>query len=323
MANILLLERRSDTRAAITAQIVAQDGWSVFAAQSLEEALTLLRSGPIDLVVADLGAMVGTELIAEASPVPVVVTSARDQMDGLIDALEAGAANYIPGHLIPDRLVRAIQAALSSALTTSKRTKLLGLMKFSQSSFSIPTDLAMLSVAADRMQASLELFGLCEDSETMHVRIALDEALANAFYHGNLGVSSDLKEGASGDFEQLAQERLRQRPYCDRRIEIEEHLTRNEARFVIRDEGTGFDISCLADPTDGDHLTRCSGRGILMMRYFLDEVRYNETGNEVTLIKRAAAPPSEEIGGEAPCMLDADVGSMRAVDRELEFAGCC
>ncbi len=294
MANILLLERRSAMRKALIAQIAAQDGWFVFSARSAEEATSLTQSGPIDLVLCDL-CSVGdrcADFIAEASPLPVIVTSERDELDGLIDALEAGAANYIPSHLREARLIGAIRAALSSALETSKRTRLLGGMEYSHSRFSIPTDLSMLAAAADRLQASLEMFGLCDDSQTMHVRIALDEALANAFYHGNLGVSSDLKETGVGDFEQLARHRLQESPYCDRRITIEEHLTREQARFVICDEGKGFDVGQLPDPTDHSRLTLSSGRGIAMMRHFLDEIHFNETGNEVTLVKRCTVKPT-------------------------------
>ncbi len=294
MANILLLERRSAMRKALIAQIAAQEGWFVFSARSAEEAASLTQSGPIDLVLCDLSSVGDrcAEFIAEASPLPVIVTSERDELDGLIDALEAGAANYIPGHLREARLIGAIKAALSSALETSKRTRLLGGMEYSHCRFSIPTDLSMLAAAADRLQASLEMFGLCDDHQTMYVRIALDEALANAFYHGNLGVSSDLKETGVGDFEQLVQLRLQQSPYCDRRITIEEHLTREQARFVIRDEGQGFNLEEVPDPTDHSRLTRSSGRGIAMMRHFLDEVHFNETGNEVTLVKRCTAKPA-------------------------------
>ncbi len=316
MANILLLERRSATRKALITQIAAQDGWFVFSARSAEEARSLTQSGPIDLILSDLCSMGDrcAEFLEQTAPLPVIVTSDRDQLDGLIDALEAGAVNYIPGHLREARLIGAIRAALSSALETSKRTRLLGGMEYSHSRFSIPADLSMLAAAADRLQASLEMFGLCDQSQNMHIRIALDEALANAFYHGNLDVSSDLKETGGGDFEQLARIRLQESPYCDRRITIEEHLTREQARFVIRDEGNGFDVNQLPDPTDHSRLTLSSGRGIAMMRHFLDDVVFNETGNQVTLVKRCTTNP-------APSRTNADASEIHDPGRVPETSG--
>ena len=85
----------------------------------------------------------------------------------------------------------------------------------------------------------------------------------------------------------MAEKRRHERPYCDRRVYITSHETRNEAVYIIRDEGPGFDTSKLPDPTDPANLDRCSGRGLLLMRSFMSEVRYNESGNEVTLVRRA------------------------------------
>ena len=62
-------------------------------------------------------------------------------------------------------------------------------------------------------------------------------------------------------------------------------VTREMAKFVIRDEGRGFDPTHLPDPTTPENLERTCGRGILLMRTFMDEVEFNQRGNEVTLIK--------------------------------------
>ena len=57
---------------------------------------------------------------------------------------------------------------------------------------------------------------------------------------------------------------------------------------MIRDEGPGFDPDGLPDPTDPENLTKASGRGVLLIRTFMDEVRFNDTGNEITMIKRCS-----------------------------------
>ncbi|MBY0456810.1 MAG: ATP-binding protein, partial [Gemmataceae bacterium] len=46
-----------------------------------------------------------------------------------------------------------------------------------------------------------------------------------------------------------------------------------------------FDVAALPDPTDPENLARASGRGLLLMRSFLDDVRFNPAGNKVTLVK--------------------------------------
>jgi anti-sigma regulatory factor (Ser/Thr protein kinase) len=56
--------------------------------------------------------------------------------------------------------------------------------------------------------------------------------------------------------------------------------------FVIRDEGPGFNPEMIPDPTAPANLSKASGRGILLMRTFVDDMHYNATGNELTLVKR-------------------------------------
>ena len=58
-------------------------------------------------------------------------------------------------------------------------------------------------------------------------------------------------------------------------------------KYVIRDEGPGFDLKSLPDPRDPVNVERPSGRGMLLMRTFMDLVEYNAMGNMVTLFKRA------------------------------------
>jgi anti-sigma regulatory factor (Ser/Thr protein kinase) len=130
------------------------------------------------------------------------------------------------------------------------------------------------------------------EAERFGVTLALGEALANALYHGNLGLSShELHESspasglAAGG---LVAQRLRELPYYQRRIRVTVRLAPKVSAFTIRDEGHGFDPNSIKDPTDDDALLRSHGRGIYLMRKYMDEVRYNLVGNAVTLVKRSA-----------------------------------
>jgi anti-sigma regulatory factor (Ser/Thr protein kinase) len=81
-------------------------------------------------------------------------------------------------------------------------------------------------------------------------------------------------------------------PYRERRIHVSARLSRPASTFTIRDEGPGFDPAALADPTDPANLECRSGRGLLLVRTFMDEVAHNATGNEITMIKRHRVPES-------------------------------
>ena len=84
----------------------------------------------------------------------------------------------------------------------------------------------------------------------------------------------------------LLEERRHTSPYARRRVHVLATETPTEARYVIRDEGQGFDPSRLPDPTDPANLEKTSGRGLLLIRTFMDEVRHNDKGDEIVMVKR-------------------------------------
>jgi anti-sigma regulatory factor (Ser/Thr protein kinase) len=116
--------------------------------------------------------------------------------------------------------------------------------------------------------------------------VALHEALSNAIFHGNLEVSSELREQEEAAYYRLAEQRRQQKPWSDRRVYLSARMSRLEAVFVVRDEGSGFDPSALPNPTDPANLERVSGRGLLLIQTFMDRVEHNETGNQITMSKR-------------------------------------
>jgi len=106
---------------------------------------------------------------------------------------------------------------------------------------------------------ALERRGVGEDV-LFSVRLALEEAVVNAIRHGNKADPS-------------------------KKIHVEYVI--DDARLVVNvaDEGPGFDLDSVPDPTAEENLEADHGRGILLMRVYMDEVTYNDKGNRVTLVK--------------------------------------
>ena len=117
------------------------------------------------------------------------------------------------------------------------------------------------------------------------------EAVTNAMFHGNLEVSSELRKKSPADYQRLADERRRQEPYSRRRVHITASESRDRIIYAVRDEGPGFDPSILPDPTLPENMLRVSGRGVLLIRTFMDRVEYNATGNQITMSKSIAGAP--------------------------------
>jgi hypothetical protein len=152
----------------------------------------------------------------------------------------------------------------------------------------------MISPLVDLLQQMMAGMRLCDSTGRVRVGVALEHALLNAICWGNLALRPDEMPKArelriEGHLPGILQQRLSQSPYKDRKVYMDVAMTTEEARYVIRDEGDGFDVSKVPDPGDADVLEREGGRGLLLMQTFMDEVRFNPTGNEVTMIKRREA----------------------------------
>jgi anti-sigma regulatory factor (Ser/Thr protein kinase) len=144
----------------------------------------------------------------------------------------------------------------------------------------------MVAALINYMRRFIRQVNLCDETSGIRTCVALEEALNNALYHGNLELDSQLREGDRATYRVLVEERRRSEPYKRRKIHVSVHVEEDHGAFVIRDEGPGFDPRELPDPTAPTNLEKPSGRGLLLMRTFMDEVAYNEAGNQVTLIKR-------------------------------------
>jgi hypothetical protein len=111
---------------------------------------------------------------------------------------------------------------------------------------------------------------------------ALAAALENAIYHGNFELAD---EPTPSDCAAIVRERRDQSPYRDRRIHVRIRFSTDEALFIVRDEGSGFDHAARIGATQVQRIGE-RDRGLTLMHTFMDGVTFNEAGNEVTLVKR-------------------------------------
>lgn len=275
-------------------------GWRVAYAADGVEALAAIERDPPRVVLTDLQMphMDGLELVGrvrERFPrIPVVLMTGQGSEKIAIAALRAGAASYVTKRALPTELFDALDQVLAASRTDETRQRVLAGLTRRVSRFVLENDPELVPPLVGMFRDDLLALGLCDPTGATRAGIALEEALLNAVYHGNLGVSSDLKrEGDGSAFHRLAAARRADPTYRDRRVRVTARLTPAAATFVIADDGPGFDVGALPDPTDPDNLDRPSGRGVLFMRTFMDEVTYNPPGNRVTLVKRrepAGAP---------------------------------
>lgn len=258
------------------------------------EALTKIENTLLDLVVTDLmmPEMDGLQLVAAVRGrfplIPVILMTSKGSEEIAVRALQEGAASYVPKRLLAQSLLSTVTGVLQISSQRRGHSRLMECMTGSQCSFALENDHSLFGPLISHLQEEVVQLGVCDETERTRFGVALEEALANALYHGNLEVDAELREQDDEAYFAIVEQRRRRPPYRDRRIHVEARLSRQGASVVIRDEGPGFDPLALPDPTAPANLEKVSGRGVLLMRTFMDEVVYNEVGNAVTLTKRSS-----------------------------------
>lgn len=148
----------------------------------------------------------------------------------------------------------------------------------------VPTSCRLIPKLRDRLMRGIQDYHVVEGTKENHFCMALEEALNNAFYHGNLEISSELKEDGSSRFVDLAAERELLSPWCHRNVFVTELVSPFGLWITVRDEGNGFNVQAALDRCNDPEALLASGRGLLLMRGFSDELFFNPAGNEVTLV---------------------------------------
>ena len=123
----------------------------------------------------------------------------------------------------------------------------------------LPTDIRTIEHAVDYVIGRCPACAEQARRLQLNFRVGLTEALSNAMLYGN---SRDPSKRVL--------------------VEIAFQLGRIQAR--VTDQGPGFDPETVPDPTRPENLTKPCGRGLFLMRKLMDEVLYNDQGNQVTLI---------------------------------------
>jgi CheY-like chemotaxis protein/anti-sigma regulatory factor (Ser/Thr protein kinase) len=295
MATLLVVDDSAMDRRLVGGILQKNPDWNVIYASQGKEALAEIEKHIPDLVLTDMQMpeMNGLELVAavkeEYPLIPVVLMTAQGSEEIAVQALKHGAASYVPKRRLASDLRETVERVLGAADVDRSESRLMHRVAEQQTTFVLENDSTLVPSVVNYIQQMMTRMRFCEDTDCLRVGVALEEALLNSYYHGNLEISSELREADHTAYYQLSKTRAQEPPYSQRKIYVCSILSRDECRFVIRDEGPGFDPNCLPDATDPANLERPCGRGLLLMRTFMDEVHFNDVGNEVVLVKRRPA----------------------------------
>lgn len=271
--------------------LLAKASFEVRYAVDGRDALRSIEESRPDLVLTDMtmpeldGLALVAELRQRLPSLPVILMTAHGSEQTAMLALRSGATSFVPKRRLADDLVPTVQGILSISADIG-RVSSFDPVEARELRYAVGADMEELGRVVGELESQLVQLRLCEETSTLQVAVALREALVNAVVHGNLEVSSTLLEGEPGAFARLIAERQKTSPYKDRTVTVVARYKRDVAEYVVTDQGPGFDPGGLPDPTDLANLEKPSGRGLMLIRMFMDEVGFNDRGNEIRMLKR-------------------------------------
>jgi len=277
---------------------LAHYGMTVHACSDGLQGLARLQapgSPEFDLVISDINmeGMDGFDVIhqvkAIAPHLPVVLMTGQASVEYAIRAMRMGASNLFMKPLAMRDLVQSVfhLVDLHRELRLAE-DGLRGLVN-ERRHFLFRSDELDVATLVRHLTDRLVPMGFASSHNVDVIATAIHESLVNALEHGNLELDSSLKGDlftAEDPYAKLRQARMADPRYAGRLIEVRLALDTERFELEISDEGPGFDTSRLTLPPPGSDLASHFGRGLPFIQMVMDEVHYNEKGNQVRLVLR-------------------------------------
>ena len=250
---ILIIDDHDDLATALE-EVFTGLGHSVALLESRADAMEVTNFEQFDLVITDLD-------IQSLSSTPVNGSERPKEVEH-VKAFKVSAANFTRSEFDESELKDIVATLLDYKLRhIDKRDSVQDLHEHIE--FEVPSAISLMHIILEYLMKRVEKLGVVK-AEQSNLFVALDEAFVNAVKHGNKFDAKKL-------------------------VRIIAEVSSAEARFTIEDEGEGFDVNSIPDPLDPSNLFKTSGRGVLFIYNIMDEVKYNERGNRLTMIKRSDA----------------------------------
>lgn len=279
------------------AENLRAEGYHVLDAESGEAAWQLIDADPrrFDAILLDrmMPDMDGIEILRrvkqrpDMSGVPVIMQTGMTAESDVLEGLQAGAYYYLTKPFSADTLLAIVGAAIRDFRSHRE------LEQEVQRQGSVMACLVDGRFAFRDTDQARNLATLVANAapEPGRVVLGLSELMINAVEHGNLGIGYTQKSALidQGRLADEIRERLERPEFAGRRAELEVSRDENEVRFLIRDQGAGFDWQGYLEMSP-DRAFDTHGRGIAMSRMIsFDRLEYRGGGNEVLAAVRLPA----------------------------------
>ena len=258
---ILIVDDHDDLSSALS-EVFSRSGYYVKTTASRNEAVILDETGSFDLVITDLDGdrAFPPDKSTENADACLPEGEPEEASRSHVKAFKICATNFRRDDFNEDELKNLFETVLNYKARFVDQAPAVKQIR-EKIEFVFPSAIGLMHAILDYLLRRVEKVGVV-NPESSNLFIALDEAFVNAVKHGN-------------KFD------------AGKNVKVSAEVSVQEARFTVEDEGDGFDVNSIPDPTNPENLFKASGRGVLFIHNIMDEVRYNERGNRLEMIKKS------------------------------------
>ncbi|MCX8043369.1 MAG: response regulator [Desulfobacterota bacterium] len=272
--NVLIVDDDRDVLHTLS-EILAELRVNPVTAADGVEALEKIKTRKIDLIITDLMMpnLDGFELINRVRQVnaniPIAVISGHGEVKNVVTALSRGAFNFITKPFTIKEIEQVVKRGLRLREFSLGTHRLLEGIR-NTTEMEIPNYPHLIPSAALYIIRECQWRGIEDEALLSNISICVDELLQNALIHGN-----DLDES--------------------KKIMVRLFFDHERFSMQVEDEGKGFDYHAIMNTFRDDVQSLPTKRGLFIVNYLMDELSFNQKGNQVTMVKYFKQPESRVL----------------------------
>jgi len=296
-AHILLIDDDPEVLDMVHSAL-AHYGMEVHAYPDAAQALELIQnpSAPeFDLVITDINmdGLDGFDVIHKVKTLqphlPVVLMTGQASVDYAIRAMRMGASNLFMKPVAIRDLVQSVFHLVDLHRDIRLADDGLRGLVNERRHFLFRSDELDVPSLVRHLTDRLVPMGFASMSNLDVIAMAFHEALVNSLEHGNLELESSLKGdlfAPEDPYSKLRETRMGDPAYSGRLIEVRLAMDTERFELEISDEGKGFDASRMLPQSGDSEMAPHCGRGLPLIMLVMDEVHFNDKGNQIRLVLR-------------------------------------
>ena len=277
---------------------LAHYGMSVHAYPDAVQALELIQNPAapeFDLVITDINmdGLDGFDVIHKVKAMqprlPVVLMTGQASVEYAIRAMRMGASNLFMKPIAIRDMVQSVFHLVDLHRDFRLADDGLRGLVNERRHFLFRSDELDVPSLVRHLTDRLVPMGFASTSNLDVIAMAFHEALVNALEHGNLELESSLKGdifAREDPYTKLRDDRMTDPTYAGRLIEVRLAMDTERFELEISDEGRGFDASRMSPLSGESDMAPHCGRGLPLIMLVMDEVHFNDKGNQIRLVLR-------------------------------------